>query len=112
YPSSYYYSSPSYYYPSDYYYDYCPIGLSLQTMPSATVLRTQPAIVEWPSTMEVVPAPGPLPKDGTYPYDGGPKNPVPMPRADPAPTANPAPATPDPNRLVSIPAKPAKHAYP
>jgi hypothetical protein len=55
------------------------------------------------------PAPG-----GTYPYDGGPRVPVPMPQMQPAPTNGPGtPATvPSDGRVVSLPAKPAKLTYP
>lgn len=43
-----------------------------------------------------LPAPRRVPPDGTYRYDGGPKDPVPAPRPDPAPTSKPpAPGTVD-----------------
>jgi hypothetical protein len=55
--------------------------------------------------------PAPAPRGGqTFPYDGGPQAPVPMPGRAPAPTAEP-PAAPRPmvpleGRSVSLPAKP------
>ncbi|HZT80709.1 MAG TPA: hypothetical protein VFA26_10820 [Gemmataceae bacterium] len=53
----------------------------------------------------------PPPDDGTYPYDGGPRAPVPMPKADPAPMRSPAPSVPLEGRAVSLPSKPAKYTY-
>jgi hypothetical protein len=48
----------------------------------------------------------------TFPYDGGPQDPVPVPRAGPSPTTTPRPTVPLEGRAVSLPKKPAKLAYP
>jgi hypothetical protein len=50
----------------------------------------------------------PPPRDnGTYRYDGGPSDPVPMPKAEPEPTERPVPAprTPAEGRIVSLPGR-------
>jgi hypothetical protein len=58
----------------------------------------------------------PIPKrDDTYPYDGGPRNPVPQPgNNDPAPSATPKRTVPLEGKPVSLPAPVAKtqFAYP
>ncbi len=59
--------------------------------------------------------PTPLPSDNaTYPYDGGPRVPLPMPRADPAPTPEvEPPSAPVDGHSVSLPLKVAgKLTYP
>src|SRR5262249_48317556 len=62
---------------------------------------------------EALPTPRPLPSaDPTFPYDGGPRAPVPMPTIDPAPKAAPPGAAPLEGRSVSLPAKPAKLTFP
>jgi hypothetical protein len=48
----------------------------------------------------------------TYPYDGGPRTPVPMPRADDSETGVPRLQTPARERVVSTPAGTGKWAYP
>jgi len=56
----------------------------------------------------------PAPADGTFPYDGGPARPVPMPRPDldaPPSKAPNGPATPA-ERMVSIPSNKKPYAYP
>ena len=78
-----------------------PVSLDVQT-PS---LRTPPAGFETPP----MPRPQRVPADGTFPYDGGPRNPPPMPKS--GPIFNDAPATlPLTGRVVSLP-KP-KYVYP
>jgi hypothetical protein len=104
---------PYYYYaPPVYYYSYpiYPIGASVTTMPYAITLnlgRSAPTL----QTDPAAPPLPPVPAEGTYPYDGGPANPVPMPRAEPAPTSAPA-TVPLEGRAVSLPLKPAKPTYP
>jgi hypothetical protein len=75
-----------------------------------------PAILRsGPSGIESLPLPTPVPGQsapapGTYPYDGGPPNPVPpaKPEAKPAPGAT----LPLEGRTVSVPAQPLKkYAY-
>jgi hypothetical protein len=85
---SYYYAWPSYYYaPPVYYYSapYCsyPMSLGVETssLPGGNVAYS--ATRPQNSGAELV-AP-PVPRDSTYRYDGGPDNPVPMPKADPGP---------------------------
>jgi hypothetical protein len=64
-----------------------------------------------PFGAEVIPAPRVNPKNNTFPYDGGPANPVPMPQAEPAPNRA-APATIIPGgRVVSLQTKAPKYSY-
>jgi hypothetical protein len=57
-------------------------------------------------------APAMPPADTTYPYDGGPALPVPMPKVQPNPTQVPPPVPAD-GRVVSLPKKSSgKWAYP
>jgi hypothetical protein len=54
----------------------------------------------------------PVPQDGTYRYDGGPSNPVPLPRTEPAPAGNARPQTvPLDGRPVSLPPAVPKKKY-
>jgi hypothetical protein len=58
-------------------------------------------------------APGQTPRgDGTYPYDGGPSNPVPNPKAAPVPQSAPERSVPLEGRAVSLPKPATKWAYP
>jgi hypothetical protein len=91
-PAYYYYNPPVYYYsPPVYYYSappcYYSMGLGAETSALAggnvTYSVTRP---NTPGAEQVQP---PLPRDGTYRYDGGPDNPVPMPKADPGSTSAP-----------------------
>jgi len=91
-PPAYYYApAPVYYAPPVTYYTtpsyYAPMSLGVQTysLPSGNVTYsvTRPGAS---GAERVLP---PVPRDGTFPYDGGPANPVPMPRADPGPTSAP-----------------------
>jgi hypothetical protein len=93
------YYSPSYVYPSTTVVA-PPVGLSgapvdAQTLPDPS--------------LETAPFPGAVPPAGTFPYDGGPRNPPPMPRAEPAPMGAPA-VVPSDGRAVSLPLK-AKYSY-
>lgn len=57
------------------------------------------------------PAPRPLPNDGTFDYDGGPRSPVPLPKAD-QPNNKP-PTVPLEGRPVSLPGRSTpKYTYP
>jgi hypothetical protein len=60
---------------------------------------------------ETLPAPRPAPKNQTYPYDGGPANPVPIPQAEPAPGRKAGVAPAPEARLVGIETKAAKYSY-
>jgi hypothetical protein len=82
------------YYPyySDYYYAppvygvYSAYPCSGTIVSSSTTLSTPlPPVVGTPvpsGGQPGIPAPAPKPAPGTYPYDGGPKAPIPMPRVD------------------------------
>lgn len=106
-----YYGSPIIY-PPPVYDSYCPPGISLPSV-VYSVLGTKLRAVEEPSRIEAVPSPSIIvpPVDGTYPYDGGPVIPVPMPGSAPAPTKAPAATVPLDGRLVSIPAPSNKYQY-
>ena len=102
YASSYYYP---YYYPSSaYYYTpapfYCPISAAaVPLMPPADGYNLPPA-------QETLPPPAPVPPGGTFPYDGGPRVPMPMPGVEPAPFGVPprgvTPTVPLDGRPVSL----------
>jgi hypothetical protein len=53
----------------------------------------------------------PAPAEGTYPYDGGPANPVPMPQAKPGPKRAVPPTTIPEGRAVAIQSKTKKYQY-
>jgi hypothetical protein len=110
-----------------------PIEGSIGTVPSIT-LNAQPRVIQGsatspylnpspytspyqnpsPYTGPGVPQP-PAPDDRTYPYDGGPRAPVPMPKADqetpPPPRPMPPGTIPLEGRTVSLPGK-TQFAYP
>ncbi len=78
-PPVYYYTTPSYY--------YAPMSLGVQTysLPAGNVTYSvmRPGAT---APEQVMP---PVPRDGTFQYDGGPANPVPMPGAEPGPAGAP-----------------------
>jgi hypothetical protein len=93
-------------------WSYSPISLDID------VQGTPLPRSDWrPSSPYIEPTPMPRaqpPDDGTYPYDGGPRNPVPMPKTDPPPSTTPQKGVPVPSegRIVSLPGKPtAKYSY-
>jgi hypothetical protein len=105
-------SSPSFFSPYDY-----PLDASVID-PSTTSLETIPTL---PMPRASGYAPMPPAQGGTFPYDGGPANPVPMPRPEtvpPPPPGQPAPmgvppATPKgEDRKISLPGKASKYSYP
>lgn len=109
----YYYSSPSYYSTPYYgsYYGASTTGSVVTTQqpypPSGTPYGVQPGVNGYNGNQPVMP---PVQQgDGTYPYDGGPVAPVPMPRQDanPAKSAPQAPAT---LRLVNYPSQPVQQS--
>jgi hypothetical protein len=115
YYAPYYYAPPVYYSP----YYWCPISDSSPAMPYAastgtsyTVLRPEPAT---PPTLMPFPKPYadstmPTPTNpGTYPYDGGPRNPVPMPGAQPVAPQRTVPLE---GKAVSLPRTESKYTYP
>jgi hypothetical protein len=104
---------PGYYYPSYYYSSYASDPLlyyypeNVYVVPNGSSVRS---IMPPVTGEETLPVPQPLPNDGTYPYDGGPANPVPIPQADPAPGRKAGPTlTPD-GRVVAIEKAP-KYSY-
>jgi hypothetical protein len=119
-----YYPSYSYYYPS-YSYSYYPgfyWGCSLDCNPNSaavtTVLNDTPNAnppaysqpYQQPYNQPSVPQQSQ--QNGTYQYDGGPSNPVPMPKTEPRPTTPTQPSVPLEGRVVSLPSKPGKYVYP
>jgi len=123
YPRAYYggygYSSGAYYggygysYAYPYYYAPCSLPGVLPAMPPVVTLQSTPSIgpdyspsLSTPGTV-IPPASGtlPAPKEGTFPYDGGPKETVPMPRVDDdGPTLKPSTTIrPADERMVSFP---------
>jgi len=110
--SPFYYSTPLYYsYPS---YSYCPISISGTLNGSGGGYNGYSPVMPMPPADAPGPAPRPGPRDdGTYPYDGGPASPVPMPNADPMPSREPVRPAPKPEgRIVSLPAPKTQFAYP
>jgi len=88
-----------------------PSGFSLR-VPFVSLNIARAPRVAVPQEPEPIRAPRPSmprPNDGTFQYDGGPANPVPMPQAEPAPTRT-APVFPE-GRVVSISAKKPKYSY-
>jgi hypothetical protein len=97
YPAVSYYYNPyaAYYYtPPVYYSDYGTIGGDV--MPYASTLSTAPPSSESRLRSEPLGPPRPhTPTQDGYYYDGGPANPVPLPKADPTPKqTSPTPAPP------------------
>jgi hypothetical protein len=93
--------------PSDYY----PTASDVEMVtPTVTVVQ-RPGTAPLRISRQVLPPPIPAPNDGTFPYDGGPVNPVPMPRAEPSLVPSPLTTVSAGNRLASLPAKPAKYTY-
>jgi hypothetical protein len=90
---------------------------TLSAAPSFRVAPTAPEVRETlPTPRQAYPTPAavPTPADATFPYDGGPALPVPMPReVVPAPAAPAAPAPGSPSlRVVGGKPAAAKYVYP
>ena len=112
YYSSYYYNPPAVIYSSPVYPYTYPAEISVSPVPSTTILGTPRTLPAAPQP-EIAPPPAKKPPaDGTYPYDGGPQNPVPLPKkVEPAPTAvPPVPLVPG-GRVVSLPRSSEKYTY-
>jgi len=118
YYSSYYY--PSYYYPYDYgysqpYYDYSYSPVTLYTPRTNYRIISQPTgVMPYADSSSLQTQPGgagytPSP-DGTYPYNGGPRSPVPMPKEAPPPSAAP-PASSAPLEGTTVSRVVAKSKY-
>jgi hypothetical protein len=130
YYSSYYYS-PSYYYSTPYYdYGYYGCNTGVVAAPSVYAYQqpyypsVQPygvqgqvygnyngysGVPQQNGVTQPMPPVQPPNGNGTFPYDGGPNNPVPMPRQDATP-AKSAPQAPTTLRLVSAPSQPVRPA--
>ncbi|MBI1917126.1 MAG: hypothetical protein HYS12_20665 [Planctomycetes bacterium] len=110
YQPDYYYAPPVYYYSPS-----CSYPISLTT---TTFGAYSPVMPLAPQNGGPVPGGGPVPapggaEDGTFPYDGGPASPVPMPKAEPMPSREPVRPAPKPEgRIVSLPAPTTHFAYP
>jgi hypothetical protein len=100
--------------PSCYYYYPISMTLSSGGVVSPDCLPGTPTTPATPATPDATPKPAPpMPKtdDGTFPYDGGPMTPAPMPRAEPKPSVEVPPS----GRLVSHTIEPSpksKWVYP
>jgi len=132
YTTPYYYSSPSYYYSSPSYYSAPYYNGCCDTTANVNIVATR-SVVQQPNLLNGTPYsvqpsvrgysgepplngnnnnnPPVMPPvqqgNGTYPYDGGPVAPVPMPRQDANP-AKSAPAAPATLRLVTYPSQPVQ----
>jgi hypothetical protein len=111
YYGGFYYGAPRVYYsgPAGYVYGYAPCsGTVISSVPAAT-LRMAPVPSNGAPSVPSTPAPG----KNTYPYDGGPKAPVPMPQAEEARQV-PLPRTPAllEEVLVSLEGQGGKWNYP
>jgi len=107
YYSPYAYARPYYNYgPSAYYVSgsYYPVSGDVQGYQAQAL---KPTFYQTPSQQY---QPMPPAEGGTFPYDGGPANPIPLPKGDQAPINQPVPKTvPGDGKLVSLPvAHPAK----
>jgi hypothetical protein len=117
------------YYPPVYNYYYCPPQYYTPIATSPSVATTTFSLRVVPLSPQAVPQPLPLslgqptlpapnqnpglsPNPGTFEYDGGPRAPVPLPRAEPTPM-NPQPSLPLDGRPVSLPLRATpKYTYP
>ncbi len=111
----YYYGSSYYYYPYSSYYYLSPCAADPVTMPQTVVLGSSSYVQPFyfPSQKPVMPPAGN--GNGTFPYDGGPSQPPPMPGpgGDPEPASQPKrPLVPLDGKLISIPAKTPAISYP
>ncbi len=111
-----YYAPPVYYSPAYYSYapSYCPISVPGGPMPYADP-QGNGGVYTLPQPGAEAAPPGARPQtpaDGTYPYDGGPPSPVPMPKAEPAPSNLPKVVVPGDGRIVVLPLRPTpKYSY-
>jgi hypothetical protein len=93
-------------------------GYATLPSPGARMVRravpARPGVPAVSPTRELLPPPSPASGDGTYPYDGGPANPVPLPKPAPAPTKKPSKSVNAiDGRMVSYPAfQRSRYSYP
>jgi hypothetical protein len=111
----YYYPRRSYYYsdPYDYDYDdpYCPINLEEEETPSTVPIDRKLRVLKGKPQANLEEEETPEQGEDTYPYDGGPDNPVPLPDTQQNKVPRPKKAAPANTRYVSAPAKPVKLTY-
>ena len=111
-PPSFYNAPLPYFFPAPPVYSYTtPSGLGVTTysLPAGEVTYS----VTQPPPLGPEQLPPPVPRNATFPYDGGPPNPVPMPHVEPDPTSLPHyfHIAPRDDVRVSFPAKPAKGKF-
>jgi hypothetical protein len=99
-PRAFFYAAPVYSYG---------ITIAAGGLPSSTIIDSSPILPAPPS--EQLAPPRLLPNDGTFPYNGGPSQPVPLPRLEPAPMRVPVPTAPLEGRAVSLPGKAKRYTY-
>jgi hypothetical protein len=108
-----YYPGYSYYYPGYYYgisYN-SPIGCPAGDQDVPGVVLTPGGKGTAESYKQPTGPMKPVPQEGTYPYDGGPSDPVPMPKAEPAPAGSAPRTVPLEGRPVSLPPAAPKKKY-
>lgn len=100
YASPYYYRPVTYYYTPTYYNDCYYYPITGDSAPTMTLQAQSPA----PRTIPP-PSATAVPRDGTFPYDGGPASPIPMPSPmnDVNPSKAPRGVVPLDGRLVKLP---------
>lgn len=116
------YSAPAYYPPACDtvpYPSYAPAGdygsatLSTAAPLSTTLLRSRNRVYMLQPPREMLPAPRPVPADGSYRYDGDPMNPVPLPGPAVEPMTQPPAKRQIEGRVASMmPVKVRNFAYP
>jgi hypothetical protein len=87
-PPAFFYAPPTFFFPAPPVYTYTTpggLGVTTYSLPAGNVTYS----VTRPPAPGAEQLPPPLPRDETFPYDGGPANPVPRPRAEPGPTSPP-----------------------
>jgi hypothetical protein len=90
--------------------DAVPVDPNSGAMPYAAPSDGGPEAIPAPADKARRP-PAARPGGGTYPYDSGPQDPVPMPRGTPAPRREPPAPAPAGDAVTWPSAKPAKFAY-
>lgn len=111
---SYYRPYSFYWAPPVYFQGFCPIRSGSSAYPVISLRIDSPATVVQPSRGLPPQQANPpfAPSPGTFPYDGGPANPVPMPAPTPAPMTHPQSVPALELRQVSFPSSRLKFAYP
>jgi hypothetical protein len=88
-----------------------PIIIGQPLASSLPLAASRARVIVGGGSEEALPVPRAAPGDGTYQYDGGPRDPVPMPKADPAPKGKQdAPPVPG-GRIANLRAKARQIVY-